>query len=145
MVAFAVSMVIALGGFYGAVVWYGKRRQVGAPLSWGEAMAASVIAFFLMFWAYGVVPHQWLTYANNELGWTPAKSLWEAGEISFFGMPLPPFDVNYEKISHTIVVVIYGLFLTLHVAAWVMWQNRGQAKPAELPMSDYGRPLVKSR
>jgi hypothetical protein len=145
MVAFAVSMVIALGGFYAAVIVQGKRRPVGAYLTWGEAIAASTAAFFLMFWSYGVVPHQWLTYANNELGWTPAKVLWTAGEIEPAGIPLPPFTVSYENISHLIVVGIYGLFLTLHVMAWVLWQNRGTAKPAELPTSDYGRPLVKQR
>jgi hypothetical protein len=29
------------------------------------------------------------------------------------------------------------------VALWSMWQNRGKTKPAELPVSSYGRPLVK--
>jgi multisubunit Na+/H+ antiporter MnhB subunit len=143
VVAFAASMIVALVGFWVMVVWYGRRRPIGAFLSWGEAIVAATAGFALMFWAYGVVPHQWLTYANNELGWTPSKILWEAGEIEPAGIPLPPFRINYENISHAIVVGIYGLFLTMHVAAWVLWQNRAKTKPIELPTSDYGRPLVK--
>jgi ferredoxin len=35
------------------------------------------------------------------------------------------------------------VFLGAQVALWMMWQNRGRTKPAELPVSSYGRPLVK--
>ena len=145
MVALVVSLLIAFGGF-GAMVAYGKRRPVGAPLSWGEAMLAATLAFALMFWAYGVVPHQWLTYAGNELNWRPDQDV--AGpKLPFTGNEgvieyLLPFSVNYETLNHIGAVVIYGVFLAMHVAAWSIWQNRGKAKPLELT-SSYGRPLVK--
>jgi hypothetical protein len=51
--------------------------------------------------------------------------------------------MDYEKVRDGIVVGIYGVFLALHVALWVIWQNRGKARPLELPTSTYGRPLVK--
>jgi hypothetical protein len=143
--AFVVSMVIALGGF-AAVIIYGKRRPVGAPLSWGEAMLSAVLAFALMFWAYGVVPHQWLTWAGNELGWRPDKvlvgpTLPFTGDEGVFEYLLP-FSMNFEVINHLIAVLIYGLFLGLNIAAWAIWQDRGKATPPELT-SEYGRPLVK--
>jgi hypothetical protein len=138
---------VAILGWALTLYWHGKRRPVGAPLTWGEAMAAATFVFALMFWAYGVVPHQWLQYANNELGWTPAKVLWLSGEVKFLGFPLPPFEVNYEKLSHLIVVGIYGLFLGLHVAAWAIWGDRTKRAAAkrtrEIAPSSYGRPLVK--
>jgi hypothetical protein len=138
---------VAVLGWALAIFWHGKRRPIAGVLSWGEAMASAAFAFALMFWAYGVVPHQWLQYANNELGWTPSKSLWTAGEIKVLGMPLPPFEVNFEKISHLVVVLIYGFFLALHVAAWALWQDRTKRSTArkarELQPSSYGRPLVK--
>jgi hypothetical protein len=145
VVALVVSLLIAFGGF-GAMVAYGKRRPVGAPLSWGEAMLAAVLAFGLMFWAYGVVPHQWLTYAGNELNWRPDQVV-VGPKLPFTGNEgvieyLLPFTVNYENLNHIGAVVIYAVFLGLHVAAWSIWQNRGKAKPLELT-SSYGRPLVK--
>ena len=64
MVAFICTLLVGFAGV-GAVLLYGKRRPVGAPLSWGEAMAASVFAMFLFLWWYGVIPHQWLTFAEG--------------------------------------------------------------------------------
>ena len=146
-VAFWLSMIIAIGGFVGAM-WYGKaRRPVGRPLSWGEAIAASTFAFALMFWAYGVVPHQWLTWTGNEQNWRPDRQLvgpelpW-TGDEGLFEWFLP-FTMNWENLSHIGAVVIYGLFLALHVAAWAIWQDRGKARPPAIATSEYGRPLVK--
>ena len=68
MVAFVGSVALSIV-MTAAILWYAKRRPVGTPVSWGEAMFAATYVFLLMFWAYGVVPHQWLTWADNELGW----------------------------------------------------------------------------
>jgi hypothetical protein len=145
VVALVLSFVIAMGGF-GGIVAYGKRRPVGAPLSWGEAMAGAAAAFALMFWAYGVVPHQWLLYAENELRWRSDKILVGpqlpfSGDEGLFEYFLP-FTLSFENLSHLVAVAIYGLFLGMHVAGWAIWQDRAKQKPVELT-SGYGRPLVK--
>jgi hypothetical protein len=146
VVALIVTSLIAAAGLLG-VVLYGRRRPVGAPLTWGEALAAGTFAFALMFWCYGVVPHQWLTYAGNEWGWRTDKilvgpDLWFTDGEGIFEYFLP-FTVDYEKLRDLVVVVIYLVFLVLQVVMWSYWQNRGKAKPAELPTSTYGRPLVR--
>lgn len=145
MVAFVgsvlISIVLTLGVF-----WYAKRRPVGTDLSWGEAMAAATYAFFGMFWVYGVVPHQWLTWAENELGWRPDQYL--AGPSGTGALTDVPFNVTYETLSHLIAVTIYGVFLVLHVALWAVWQGRGdkaerRRKALEEKTTAYGRPLVR--
>ena len=145
MVALVLSFVIAMVGF-AAMVAYGKRRPVGAPLSWGEAMLAAALVFGLMFWAYGVVPHQWLLYSENELTWRSDKILVGPG-LPFSGNEglfeyFLPFTLSYQTLSHLVAVTIYGLFLGMHVAGWAIWQDRAKQKPVELT-SGYGRPLVK--
>ncbi len=146
MVAFVGSFLVALVGM-GIVLLYGRRRPVGATLSWGEAIAAATYAFGLMFWAYGVVPNQWLQFANNELVWTSAKILVKSGQFAPFGQELPPFTMSYETLSHLIVVGIYGFFLTCHIAMFALWQDRQKRaeKKAQLALepSTYGRPLVR--
>lgn len=148
MIAFGLSLVIALVGFLGALRYGKRRRVVGQPLSWGEAIAAAGFAFALMFWSYGVVPHQWLTWVGNELQWRPDRQMigWHFSPL--FGDEglveyLLPFSVNWENIAHIGAVAIYGLFLTLHVVAWAVWQDRAKARPAAIATSEYGRPLVK--
>src|SRR5947209_20420114 len=74
MAAFVSSiLVLALG--IGASMLVGHRRPVGTPLTWGEAFLAATFGFGLMILAYGVIPHQWLNYADNELLWRPDRIL----------------------------------------------------------------------
>ena len=143
MVAFVMSFLVAIAGMAG-VMLYGRRRPVGAPLTWGEAIAAATFTFALMFWAYGVVPHQWLQWANNELGWTPSRKLLGPNDVLKNRLP---FTLDYEKLRDVVVVGIYGFFLTAHVAMWALWQDRSKRADKraqrELAPSTYGRPLVK--
>lgn len=138
-VAFDGSLLVALA-MAGGVVWFSKRRRVGTSLSWGAAMIAATYAFFGMVWAYGVVPHQFLTWADNELKWRPDKIL--LGPFGLVGKL--PFTVNYQVLRDLLVVGIYGAFLTLHVTLWSIWQARGKTAAVEVETTTYGRPLVKS-
>jgi hypothetical protein len=59
--AFIVSFVVTTGMAL-AVIPFGKRRKAGQPTTWGEAMVGAVYAFFVMFLAFGVVPHQFIIH-----------------------------------------------------------------------------------
>lgn len=135
MVAFICTLLVGFAGV-AAVVLFGRRRPVGAPLSWGEAMAAAVFAMFLFVWWYAVIPHQWLTWAGNELGWRTDKLLLEPTGNQ-------PLTVSYQAVRDLVAVVIYGVGIALHVGLWALWNDRGKRKPAEVPASRYGRPLVR--
>ena len=144
MQAFVVSFVITTLLTFVAIP-YGNRRPVGKPLNWGEAMAASTYVFFVMFLAYGVVPHQWLTWVQNELGWRADKTLYGVGDIfksqargGWF-----PFDINWLQIGDIIVLGIYVFFVALQCVMWAKWQKRGTKKSTEIETSTYGLPLVK--
>ena len=145
--AFVLSWLIALALTAG-VLEYAKRRPADAPLSWGEANVGAVYVFFLLFWAYGVVPHQWLTYADNELSWRVDKLLVGPTGIGFTdGEGLLswalPFELTYLVVRDIIAVTIYGLILAGNVAMWNVWQNRGKVAPTEVEQSTFGRPLVR--
>jgi hypothetical protein len=119
---------------------YRKRRPVGTPLTWGEAMVAAVYVFFLIFWTYGVVPNQWLLLADNEWNWRPDRPVY-----GWFGfVDAMPFDLNFRHLRDFVAVGIYGLILVLNVVLWMVWQGRGKQKPVEAPTSTFGRPLVRS-
>ena len=135
MVAVICTFLVGIAGVFG-VYLYGKRRPVGAPLSWGEAMAAGMVVMFLFLWWYGVIPHQWLTYAEGELSWRPDKLIVEPTGVV-------PITISYKTLADIIAVVIYGLGLTLHISMWAIWNDRGKVKPVEAPASRYGRPLVR--
>jgi len=138
--AFVGTVILTL-----VAIPYGKRRPVGSPLTWGQAMLAATYVFAVFFLAYGVVPHQWLTHEQNQLNWR-ADRIWighnSAAEV--LSTSLMPFDVTFQALGDIIVVVIYSFFLGLQIFIFSWWQKRGRAKPAaELPTSTFGRPLVR--
>jgi len=137
--AFGVSVIgLALG--VAIVVVYSRRRPAGAHLTWGEALVAAAFVYFMMDLAYGIVPNQWLAYADNELQWRADKILVGVGGL----VAKLPFTVTYVVLRDLVAVLIYAIGLGGQIYLWSMWQNRGKAKPKEIPASAYGRPLVKS-
>jgi hypothetical protein len=148
---FYVALTIMLVGI-GVCVLVGRRRPPGTPLTWGEALVAAMFVFGLMLVGYGVVPNEWLKWADNQLLWRPDR-LWlaisskgvqfgnNAAQIGGRGRIL----VTYQAVRDIIAATIYIVILAAHVALWVMFQKRGR-KPvvaAEVERtSTFGRPVV---
>ena len=148
MVAFIASLIIT-ALMVAVIVLVARRREPGTPLTWGEAFAAGTFVFGLLFLLYGVVPHQWLAWADNELGWrsdsigipTPFGRLFEDG-LTFGGRGR--VLITAQSVRDVIAAGIYIAGLGVNFWMWLWWQKRGR-KPAtaELPTSAYGRPLVR--
>jgi hypothetical protein len=149
MAAFVSSLVVLVLGI-AAVMYVGRRRPQGTPLTWGEAFLAATFGFGLMILAYGIVPHQWLNYADNELLWRPdrilvgistagikfgdgAKTIGGAGRIL----------VSYQALRDIIAATLYIVFLGTQMVLWSIWQKRGRAKGALEPTSRFGRPVIR--
>jgi hypothetical protein len=138
VVALVLSLVATLI-VAGSVFVVGRRRPPGTLLTWGEALAAGTWVFWGMFLAYGIVPHQWLTYADNELQWRQDKLVLGPADL----IDKLPFTVTYQTVRDFIVVGIYIALFAGQIALWAWWQKRGQVKPKALPTSAYGRPLTR--
>jgi hypothetical protein len=131
-VIFGGATVLAL-----AMVLSRDPRPTDRTTTWAEAMAGAVAVLFLMVLAYGVVPHEWITFADKYLQWTPDKIFIETY----------PVKVSYEAVRDFVVVGIYVVLLGANLKLWTMWQGRltpkaeaaGEAKPSRL--SRFGRPL----
>lgn len=167
MTAF-LSSLIALFALCGLVPAFAKRRPVGTPVTWGEAIVAAVFIFGVMFLAYGIVPHQFLNWADSELKWRPdafgipvgwfgkdgflgsrglgnSRNVLFGDGIKFFGRGR--VLINKETIRDIVAATIYIIFLGGQISLWSQWQNRGKKAEAKLKAipssSTYGRPLVK--
>jgi hypothetical protein len=135
VVAFICTVLVGVAGVV-AVIIYGKRRPAGAPLSWGQGMLAATYVMFMFLWWYAIIPHQWLTWSSNELGWTVDK-------ILFRPTGNQPLTISYQTIRDIVVVGIYGVGIGLHVGMWAWWNDRVKPKPVDVPASRYGRVLVR--
>ena len=127
------------------VIPFGKRRPVGTGTTWGEAMIGAVYTFFVLFLAFGVVPHQWIDHADKNLGWRKDKVIFGPFDIlkpqSLGGQF--PFDVSYEAIRDIVVVVIHVFYFVVMGLIFAWWQKRGAVKTKEVETSSYGRPLMR--
>lgn len=140
MVAFVAAVIVSALLFGGGLLVM-HRRPPEPKGSWGEAMAGAVYVFLTMFWIFGVVPHQFILWADSDLGWRADKFLVGPGEV----LADLPFDLPYSALRDVVVVLIYVVYVTAWVKAWAAWQSRGKAEPVvEAATSDYGRPLVKA-
>ncbi len=149
MVAFVVSMILMFA-MIGICFIFGKRRPPGAPFTWGEAFVAGTWVFAIMLLAYGVVPHQWLTYADNDLLWRADKLMvgissagivWGNGADDLGGTGR--VIVNYQAVRDIIAALLYIVFLAGQVWLWSVWQKRGRTKPEVEVASAFGRPVVR--
>jgi hypothetical protein len=123
-------------------------RKPGATLTWGEAMVAATYVFLVLFWLYGVVPHEYLNWADSELSWRPDKILigpggswasWWSGWERF------PMAIHKQILRDLVAVIIYAVGLGGFVWACAFWNKREEtaaAADAVEPVSTYGRPLV---
>jgi hypothetical protein len=151
MAAFVSSMLVLILGV-AICLYVGSKRPIGTPLTWGEAMVGGTFAFALMLLAYGIVPHQWLAFADNELLWRPDKLLvgissggvvWgnDAKNLGGTGRIL----INYQAIRDIIATVLYIVFLGGQMVLWSVWQKRGRKKPGDVEQarSRFGRPVLR--
>jgi len=149
--AFVSSMLVVILGV-AVCLYVGSRRPIGTPLTWGEAMVASTFVFALMLVAYGVVPNQWLAYADKELLWRPDKLLvgissagvvWGNNSKSLGGTGR--ILINYQAIRDIVASVIYIVFLGGQMYLWSVWQKRGRKKPGDVESatSRFGRPVLR--
>jgi hypothetical protein len=149
MVAFLTSVAVT-AVMIGVILYVAKRRPPGTPLTWGEGFLAGTFMFALMLMLYGIVPNQWLAWADTELGWrsdsigvpTPWGRLWENG-VTFFGRGR--IMVTALVIRDIIATTIYVVAFVGQIVGWLWWQKRGKrtAPPPAIETSAFGRPLVR--
>jgi hypothetical protein len=156
MVSFIASLIVT-GLLVAVIVRFAKKRKPGTPLTWGEAFVASVFMFSLMLLLYGIVPDQWLRWADGELQWRSDKIGIPTGPLPLPGerdnMLFPDgisiFDrgrivVTAQVLRDIFATLIYIVALVGQIVGWLWWQKRGK-KPAQpaIETSRYGRPLLR--
>src|SRR5262249_29822422 len=121
------TIIFSVTALIRALIVSRDPRPPDRPTTWAEAMAGAVGVFFLMALAYGVIPHEWITFSDKYLRWTPDKILFETYAIK----------PNYQQLRDFIVVAIYGVFFALNLRWGVVGRQRRVPKPA--PVDEEGR------
>jgi hypothetical protein len=155
MVSFIASLIIT-GLLIAILARFAVKRAPGTPLTWGEAFVAAAFMFALMLMIYGVVPDQWLRWADGGLKWRSDKIGIPTGPLPLGGSKHLLFQngikfggrgriiITAQVLRDIVAAGIYVVFLVLQCIGWLWWQNRGKkpARPA-IETSRYGRPLMR--
>ena len=115
---FFISLLLC-GAAFAAFMWLVKRPKSELPATWAQSMLGALAVFAGFLVIYGVVPHEWLTWADSKLGLREDKILLNTRPIKFSGRAL----------RDIVAATIYIVFLGMNTVMWMMWQKRGTAKP----------------
>jgi hypothetical protein len=116
---FFISLLLCLISF-AIFMWLVRRPKPELPPTWAQSMLGATAVFALFLLIYGVVPHEWLTWADSSLGLREDKILFNAfGKMEFSGRAL----------RDIVATVIYIVGLVFNTWMWIAWQKRGTAKP----------------
>ncbi|MGH8975349.1 MAG: hypothetical protein ACRD0C_19365 [Acidimicrobiia bacterium] len=137
---FFFSLAVTAAGF-AVFFWLLRRPKGDLPPTWAQSMAGATAVFAMFLMCYGVVPHEWLTWADSKLGLREDKILLDTYAI----------DISGRALRDSVAATMYIVFLGLNIVVWVMWQKRGTAKPkAAVPAtatpsgtSAFSRPVTK--
>jgi hypothetical protein len=115
---FFISLLLCVASF-AAFMWLVRRPKSELPTTWAQAMLGATAVFALFLLIYGVVPHEWLTWADSGLNLREDRILIDTWAIDFSGRAL----------RDIVATLIYIFGLGVNTWMWIAWQKRGTAKP----------------
>lgn len=142
VVASILQIVIMAAAMY-RIDHPGERSSV----TWPKAMLGAVAVAGFSLLALGQVPHEWISFADAELGWGRR-------DVIMIDLPVLPFDISRQAVRDIIAAGLYTNTFAGMLAMWLMWQRRFELaderaqekeQPAPVPAgtSAYGRPVMK--
>jgi len=145
-----LAALAALAAHIFMLVLSRKPRDPERAATWAECFAGAVGVFALFALAYAIVPHEWLEFANKQLGWGDNAKFIFTSDDDILGLINIhyPFSMDFPALRDVVVTGIYAQFLVLNVWLWVKWQKRHEVKAspegaetAPERRSRFGRPL----
>ncbi|MBW3666786.1 MAG: hypothetical protein KY394_04235 [Actinobacteria bacterium] len=140
-----IGYLIVLGATTLALVGSLFLWVLNRPLTWARATVAAFITWIALVFYFGIVPSEWLNYAQTDLDWSSQR----------VALSIPPFlmlgnevDISWavvkDLISANYHVVMLGVAAVLAIQIQKMREGRpAEAKPEKV--SPYGRPLIRGR
>ncbi|MGQ0826189.1 MAG: hypothetical protein ACT4OX_14360 [Actinomycetota bacterium] len=129
------SSLVLLIGIAIAAYWLRRPKRSSEPATWAATIIGAIAVYGLMALAYGVVPHEWLTFASAHLNW--GKDTFILTEDQF-AANLPPLDVPKYVLADLVAVHLYVVFAVINIKMFAAWQQRKVAEQ-EAVSDDDGR------
>lgn len=140
----AAGYLIVLGATTMALIGASFLWVLNQKMTWARATGAAMLAWLALVFYFGMVPSEWLNFAQTDLDWSSQRAF----------IVVPPWLLlgNDVEISYAVVKdsIQMGYSLTMLALAGVLafqLQKVKEGRPASAApaekTSPYGRPLVK--
>ncbi len=116
------AIVLFTIGLVGAALVIRTPKKANEPATWAQTVLGALFVWFMFALGYGVIPHEWLTFANSYLNFDSSSFLMHKNRILHF-------DITRDKASDSIAAVIYVVVLGLNIYFFSAWQKRKVAEP----------------
>lgn len=138
-----IGYLIVLGATTLALVGAVFLWVLNQPMTWARATVAAFIAWIALVFFFGVVPSEWLNYAQTDLDWSSQR----------VALSIPPFlmlgnevDISWAVVKDLISANYHVVMLVVAAILALQIQKMREGRPAEAKVekvSPYGRPLVR--
>lgn len=141
----AVGYLIVLGSTTMALVGSVFLWVLNQPITWARATFAAFIAFIALVFYFGMVPSEWLNFAQTDLDWSSQRVALNIPAFLVLGNEV---SISYGVIKDSIQMgyslgmLAFAGLLTIQIQKIKEGRPASAAAPAE-KKSPYGRPLVK--
>lgn len=132
------ATTLALTG--GAFLWVLNQK-----MTWTRAMVAAILAWIAMVFYMGMVPSEWLSFAQTDLDWSGQRVAFAIPSFLMLGNQV---EISYKVLKDVINVGYYHVVLIGAAVLALQVQKIKLGRPAaaarsETQISPYGRPLVR--
>ncbi|HJQ78216.1 MAG TPA: hypothetical protein VJ948_13305 [Acidimicrobiia bacterium] len=139
-----LGYLVVLGSTTMALIGAAFLWVLNQPMTWARATFAAFISFVALVFYFGMVPSEWLNFAQTNLNWSSQRE----------ALIIPPFLVLGNDVSISFAVIkdsiqmgySLGMLAVAGILA-IQIQKMRQGRPASAApveeRSPYGRPLLR--
>jgi hypothetical protein len=141
-----IGYLIILGATTMALVGASVLWVLNQKMTWARATVAALIAWVALVFFFGMVPSEWLNFAQTDLDWSSQR----------VALSIPPFlvlgntvELSWAMVKDSISMGYHVVMLVVAPVLALQLQKIKDGRPAAAApvekKSPYGRPLVRGR
>lgn len=136
LVVFAASQMLIIGALF---IWVLNQR-----MTWARALFAAFISWIELVIIFGMVPSEWLNFAQTDLDWSSQRVALTIPPVLVLGNDV---QLSYAAIKDSISMGYHLVMLGAAAVFVLQLQKIKKGPPASAdkapPRSPYGRPLIR--
>ena len=136
LIVFGASQMLVVGALF---VWVLNQR-----MTWARALFASFVTWIELVIIFGMVPSEWLNFAQTDLDWSSQRVAVTIPPVLVLGNDV---QLSWAAIKDSISMGYHLVMLAAAAVFALQLQKMKKGPPASAdkapPRSPYGRPLVR--